>query len=299
MSKKKANGTTVVSICLDESGSMDAVRQETIDGFNAFIRTLAKSVQKDKRCLVNLVKFNTAGVNKVISGVNVQDTPELNTSNYRPGACTNLIDAACDTIKATAEYVEHLGGNPNVQVMIQTDGYENSSRHYTNADLADLIKQYEAQGWVFTFMGADIDAYAVAGQYGIQESHTVSYSSDNTEEMFAASARNTTMYANSGLRASAAFSDTQKAALGDPTVKLKSRSRSPSRSQQQPKPQPAAPPHASAGNAAVSGTARPTGLSFGGNGMAEAASDPGDGGSAGVSGSRTSNKTATGLSFTS
>ena len=47
-----------------------------------------------------------------------------------------------------------------------TDGEENQSREYAKRDILRLVKEKEAAGWTFAFLGAGVDAYADAGAIG-------------------------------------------------------------------------------------------------------------------------------------
>lgn len=60
-------------------------------------------------------------------------------------------------------------------VLIQTDGYENSSREYDQAKVKELIKGKEAKGWDFLFLGADIDVQGEAMSRGIVASKTMAF----------------------------------------------------------------------------------------------------------------------------
>ena len=53
-----------------------------------------------------------------------------------------------------------------VLAVIVTDGLENSSREVDPQTLATSIAQHEQDGWTFIYLGANQDAWAVAGQVG-------------------------------------------------------------------------------------------------------------------------------------
>ena len=94
----------------------------------------------------------------------VKDVPNLTPEAYIPGAATPLIDACVKSIRATEEKVQ--GQDKIVSIVIQTDGYENASYEFSNEDLFKLVKEKTAEGWLFTFLGAGIDAFAVASKFG-------------------------------------------------------------------------------------------------------------------------------------
>jgi hypothetical protein len=127
----------------------------------------------------------------------------------RPGGGTNLYDGVADTIAAVDkamvarpggvhfgivldesgsmggntqsvidginEFVGTLRGQPvegegRAMIVIFTDGMENQSERHTRESISALIKERENQGWAFSYMGANHDAWAGAGAMGIDTS---------------------------------------------------------------------------------------------------------------------------------
>lgn len=200
---------TVISFLLDETGSMNSIKDDTIGGFNAYLDGLSGNIE------FTLVKFDSMKIEKVCVGLPVEEVERLNEFNYHPGAATPLIDAAYKTIAATRDLVGKRHDNPVVIVVIQTDGIENSSTEYTNGDLAALIKELTMAGWQFVFLGADIDAYAQAGKWGISRGSTVSYTKGRTYETMRNLRGSTMSVVNSGGAVGMSFSARQKAEMGD------------------------------------------------------------------------------------
>ncbi|MBO5141081.1 MAG: GGDEF domain-containing protein, partial [Peptococcaceae bacterium] len=63
--------------------------------------------------------------------------------------------------------------------IITTDGMENASKHYTYDKVRHMIeRQKERYGWEFIFLGANIDAAAEAGKFGIDASMAADYHCD-------------------------------------------------------------------------------------------------------------------------
>lgn len=72
-------------------------------------------------------------------------------------------------------------------VVIITDGCENSSREYNLHQIKAIIeRQKEKYGWEFIFLGANIDAIAVASHIGISADRAATYRADSagTRENF-------------------------------------------------------------------------------------------------------------------
>ena len=202
---------TYVTFVLDETGSMSSIKDDTIGGFNQYVDTLKKDAKGEVK--FTLVKFDSNHTTKVCVGVDIANAPKLTDDTYRPGAMTPLIDASVKAIKATEEQVAEQ--DVTVIVVIQTDGDENASSEYKTADLAALVKEKTAAGWAFVFIGAGIDAFDAAAQYGIIAANTMSYDRGETKAAFAATAHNTAQVAATGDANLAAYSGQQRTAAGD------------------------------------------------------------------------------------
>lgn len=210
MSKK----TTFVSFLLDETGSMDSIKDDTIGGFNSYVDTLKKDGDD---ILFSLVSFNSSKTQRRYVAEPIQAVPKLTDDDYVPAAMTPLIDAAVKIIRATDEVVRSRDDDPNVVIVIQTDGKENVSVEYTTADLAAEVKAKEAAGWQFVFLGAGMDAFAAAHEAGmvIDAQHVMSYGRKQSREAFAAAADNVSSFAKSGRATSLHFSDAQRSDARD------------------------------------------------------------------------------------
>lgn len=173
MSKSKPKPTqsdqpTLVTFLLDETGSMESIKDDTIGGFNAYLGTL----KAEKNPIdFTLVKFDSRRIEKVCIAVPVGQVADLSADNYRPGATTPLIDAAYKTIKAVEASLN--GKNPKIVVCIQTDGQENASTEHTWDELNALIKEKTAAGWQFNFLGTGIDAYDTGARMGVSAMSTM------------------------------------------------------------------------------------------------------------------------------
>jgi hypothetical protein len=165
---------TIVSFLLDRTGSMDAIKTETIGGFNAYLDTL----ERDAGAAIEftLLQFDSVSIDTLHRGLRLCDVARLTAETYQPRAYTPLIDACYRTIKETEEAMAQHRDKPRVIVVFQTDGEENVSREHSLAELRDLIQRRKAEGWQFVFLGADIDAYDAARSLGILEEATLAYS---------------------------------------------------------------------------------------------------------------------------
>jgi len=167
-------GLTEIIVVIDKSGSMRDTQQQVIEGFNEFLRE--QSAQPGEATLT-MTQFNTDYC-IVHDGVALADVPALDTKSYCPEGGTALIDAACRTIdKVTARHANMPDAEKpeRVLMVITTDGQENSSIENKKDDLKKRVTDLEAANWRFIFFGANIDAFAEAGGYGVQRGATASY----------------------------------------------------------------------------------------------------------------------------
>ena len=72
-----------------------------------------------------------------------------------------------------------------------TDGHENSSVYFNILDIAQMIKERESKGWIFTFLGANQDAWAEGGKIGIQGKYASNYQYGNPKEAMKVMAEST------------------------------------------------------------------------------------------------------------
>ncbi len=177
-----------VTFVLDRSGSMELIKNDTMGGFNSYVDGL----KRDKPCTeFTLILFGGNDVEVRHRAVPISTVPPLTAAAYVPNGGTPLIDACYKAILATKE---RAPAGSHVVVVIQTDGEENESHQYTQAQLAQLVKDQTAAGWLFLFLGAGIDAFKTAGNFGISGAHTMSYTGVNTRSTFAAARGQTITY---------------------------------------------------------------------------------------------------------
>jgi len=157
-----------ISFVLDETGSMEDIRDQTIDSFNEYLSTLQG---RNEKLRMTLTKFNSSNVEIAYENADIEHIKKLNRNNYIPQHGTPLYDAIGNTI-------ESLKGVNNVLFIILTDGLENSSRKYTQKDIFKMIGNKQDIGWTFVFLGADQDKY-VAENIGIQSGNIFNWDGSN------------------------------------------------------------------------------------------------------------------------
>lgn len=178
-------------IILDKSGSMTAVRDSTINGFNenaVNIRNLA-SKDKSQTHTVTLVVFSDENKN-VYWRQDINSLKDLTAEDYVPDGWTALCDAMGRTMyRLNEEILAEKNNDPvSVLVTIITDGAENYSKQYNAESISKMIEGFKSNKdiiWTITYMGANQDVLEVASKYNIAVSNVAAYTSNDVGTMHA------------------------------------------------------------------------------------------------------------------
>ena len=182
MSKAEENGSSAaaasdgvlhVAFVLDRSGSMQAIEEAVVDGYNGYLGELRA---QGGDTLYSLTTFNTS-LRHVCVGEPLARVPELDHGLYRPGGMTALYDAIAHTVLETDHRLQAQGrGQEKVLVVVMTDGLENSSTDYDAHTIAELVRDYdERPNWTFVYLGAGHASVSEAGRVAAG----MGYRSDN------------------------------------------------------------------------------------------------------------------------
>ena len=182
---------THIYFLLDRSGSMASIRQETVDGFNAFI-TEQRSTSGE--CKVTLAQFDDR-YDEMYVDLDLAAVPPL---ELTPRGSTALLDSLGRLIVTAGERLAKLpdAKRPgSVVVGVMTDGYENASVDWTHARIKALIdEQTTTYSWQFLYLGADQDAIEVGSQMGFDRGKSMTYSRGKSREAMAALSSNVASY---------------------------------------------------------------------------------------------------------
>jgi hypothetical protein len=176
--KKKKNDAppddphVIIAFLLDETGSMESVRQATISGFNEYVQTVNN---QHPDALLSLVLFSTVKYDGVYRLTPLPVVAPLTFDTYKPNGGTPLYDCIARLIGETETAIAPIKPTPEVLFVIMTDGEENSSREYNRARIVELITRKEAAGWSFVYLGANQDAWQVGASIGVKASHAMTY----------------------------------------------------------------------------------------------------------------------------
>jgi len=178
---RASNNGTLISVILDESGSMRHAQSSTIAGFNEFVQG-QKATEGAGRAYLTVTKLNAPHIHTLYKNKPIENVEPLTERDYQPSGGTNLNDAIGAAIMNVDSVLKAVpeSERPGVIIVIMTDGEENASREYTNAQIKEMVAAGEAADYTFLFLGANIDAFSVGSAYGMSALNTVSY---NTNDM--------------------------------------------------------------------------------------------------------------------
>ena len=166
---------TDITLVVDRSGSMQAIREDAEGGVNAFIQDQAKEAGE---VLLTLVQFDTE-YEFVHQGVRIQQVPAY---VLVPRGATALLDAVGRAINETGGRLSKLEepARPGLVIfVVMTDGQENSSQEFSKAQVKAMIERQQGQyQWHFTFLGANQDAFEEAAALGIDAAGAANYQPD-------------------------------------------------------------------------------------------------------------------------
>lgn len=170
-------------IVLDASGSMYSIKNEAIAGVVETVQTIrtAQEENADQEQMLSLVVFNGKRITTVYDRMPITKVPDFSEKDYRPSDNTPLYDAMGDSITNLQRYINE---DDNALVTIITDGYENASREWNHQRVFQLVEDLKKKNWLFTYIGANQDALAVAKGMGIDHSMNFNSNVEGTKAMF-------------------------------------------------------------------------------------------------------------------
>jgi len=187
---EKSTERSRIIMVVDETGSMHRHKPVTISSYNEWLDSnRTKEEDEDHFPKFSMVKFNT--VTKLQEFDSVESAPRLSEYDYNPSNMTALYDALGETM------MNYESESDNIMVIL-TDGEENSSRKWTQKMIQEKIKYFtEEKGWIFHYLGANQDAWAVGSSIGITDKKfTSTYSADDGgfQHCFAENSKQTRNY---------------------------------------------------------------------------------------------------------
>lgn len=160
-----------IVVVVDSSGSMYSSAKDIIGGFNQYVSDLKANT--DVSVKFSLITFDSI-VDKKYSGKSIKDVTNLCENTYKPRGSTALNDAVMTAINDVQSRLKKTKTPSQVMIVIFTDGEENASTQFSVEDVKEKRAEMEEQGWLFIFMGADMDAWKAGCVYGMSAGNTIS-----------------------------------------------------------------------------------------------------------------------------
>ena len=174
-----------IACVLDRSGSMESMKAEAIAGFNALLEDQKKEPGEVR---FTLILFDNEYL-KVIIHMPIGEVPKLTDKTFEPRGMTALLDAMGRTID---EIGQRLANTPEDQrpckviITCMTDGFENASRRYSNARIAEMIElQRTKYNWEFIFLGATLESNQMAKSWTLHDEDVVLYNASKEGTTYA------------------------------------------------------------------------------------------------------------------
>lgn len=177
---------TDIYMVLDESGSMASSYMESIQAFDRFV---AEQRQVPGGAALSLVTFNT-DVTVRADRVPLLAVKSLKEYGYSPHELTALYDAIGMTLNGVKARLD----KPDLVVLcVITDGLENASRNFTQAQVKALIEEGEREGWLkVVFLGSNLDVVAAAQSLSVPKHRASVYDARNVGTAYAAASSTVT-----------------------------------------------------------------------------------------------------------
>ena len=170
------SGLSLIAMIIDASSSMAQRQSEVILSVN---EALKGHREAEGDALVSIYQFAGETI-KTVDFKNIKDTADF---TYYCGGMTALYDAigyAINDIGTKLSSMDECDRPEQVQIMIITDGEENSSRHYTSNTVSEMVKhQTTKYSWIFTYLGSNQDAIFAGSKLGIAASLCANYTDQN------------------------------------------------------------------------------------------------------------------------
>jgi len=138
---KMRSDLTDITLVVDRSGSMNAIREDAEGGVNALIREQAR---QPGEALLTLVQFDTE-YDFVHKGIPIGQVPAY---KLVPRGNTALLDAVGRAMNETGERLATIAeaDRPGLVIfVIVTDGQENSSKEFSKAQVKEKIAEQQSK----------------------------------------------------------------------------------------------------------------------------------------------------------
>jgi uncharacterized protein YegL len=168
--------TVHIAIVVDESGSMDTIKNSMEAALKEFIQEQNKN---EGKVTATIAKFSSK-YKLVHDFVDLKDVEAV---TINPDGPTALLDAMGETMENVKSKIHLMEDKPKKGIFIFiTDGEENASKKYTRSQINEMIealKSDEDTKWEVVFMGSNQDSIKEGAIYGIRSGTCLDYASND------------------------------------------------------------------------------------------------------------------------
>jgi len=162
---------TALLLIVDRSGSMEFIRHSMVEALQGILTDQSK---EPGRLTVDVYSFNDT----VTRDFHLRDVADV-VVQIEPNGNTALFDAIGRGVTEFGRVLADMAEEERpdtVQVIVVTDGMENSSTDWTRAAVRDLvIMQKKEYQWDFVFLGANQDAVMTGERLGFDRGSSMSF----------------------------------------------------------------------------------------------------------------------------
>lgn len=163
---------------LDRSGSMAAIAEYVVQGYDEFV---AEQRKEKGEATMTLVQFDGEEIHDLVFDARPLADVKSIADRFEPRGATPLYDAIARLLDRAEAHLRKSGADPADQlVVIFTDGHENASRRWTAPATFERIEGLRKAGWTFVFAGANQDSYATGSAIGLVEGNTTNFTASAT-----------------------------------------------------------------------------------------------------------------------
>lgn len=168
-----------IAIVLDRSGSMSSIKDDTIGGFNSFLKS---QKEEEGEATFFLAQFDNE-YQIIQDNVDIKNAKELTNETFIPRGATALYDAIGRTINSVGKFLSDLKEEERpskVFFVVITDGMENSSFEFTSKNIKDMIEEQQNKySWKFIFIGSDINSINEANDLGFKKDFSLHFANNS------------------------------------------------------------------------------------------------------------------------
>lgn len=170
---KERPADMLINVILDRSGSMGSLVDSVIEHFNGYKEEVSNL--EDTNVNMSIFQFDDK-YETIVYNTPVEKVPDLTREVYYSRGSTALLDAIGRTINTIDAIVDKPS---KIVIVVNTDGYENSSKEFTQARIKELVEDKQKQDWQFVFVGAGVDAFTTGTSYGFYGASTYTTTQDS------------------------------------------------------------------------------------------------------------------------